>query len=59
MDTHEHQSRGFWLVLGLSLFLLLIGRDGTWTVPQLDWDEGTRLSIGSALNHGRTLYVDA
>lgn len=59
MDTHEHQSRGFWLVLALSLFLLLVSRDRTWTVPQLDWDEGTRLSIGSALNHGRTLYVDA
>lgn len=59
MDIHEHPSRGLWLVLALSLFLLFTGRQGTWTVPQLDWDEGTRLSIGSALNYGRTLYVDA
>lgn len=59
MDIHGHPSRCLWLVWVLSLFLLLLGRDGTWTVPQLDWDEGTRLSIGSALNHGRTLYVDA
>ena len=59
MDIHAHPSRGFWLVLALSLFLLFASRQGTWTVPQLDWDEGTRLSIGSALNHGRTLYVDA
>ena len=47
------------LALVLSAVFILISRQGTWTVPQLDWDEGTRLSIASSLNHGRTLYVDA
>src|SRR4051812_18101788 len=28
-------------------------------VLQLDWDEGTRMSIASALNFGRRLYVTA
>jgi hypothetical protein len=49
----------FWLAAWLSVAFLLVTRWGTWTVPQLDWDEGTRMSIASALNHGRTLYVDA
>lgn len=48
-----------WMAVALCLFLTLASRGPLVFVPQLDWDEGTRMSIASALNHGRTLYVDA
>ncbi len=53
------KTAGFWLALSISVIFLLVTRQHAWSVPQIDWDEGTRMSIASSLNHGRTLYVDA
>jgi hypothetical protein len=66
MQTDEARRPGFLsgrggllIALACSLLLLAISRHFTWSIPQLNWDEGTRMSIASALNHGGTLYVDA
>jgi hypothetical protein len=56
---HAPPAWGTWLVLAASLAFILVSRQGTWTLPQLEWDEATRLSIASSLNHGRTLYLNA
>ncbi len=47
------------MALVIAAAFSLVSRLPVITIPQLDWDEGTRMSIASSLNHGRALYVTA